>query len=338
MQRTTRSAKTATTPSKPAKSSEPRKPAPRKKLVEPPAPVAVKRSSSVKSRASTPAKKEPKVKAESKSKSKTKDVIVDVKLEEPKPQTKAEPKTEGLLEFEQFLQTQFAPPTTSKAEAIVKMPAKEYTFAPTRTKGGVVKRKTPEPVKAEEPVAVKSELLTMKMTKHVNREEAQKRAGQQVEEHDRKKVTIENSAFGFSAPAATGKAPLVKEDKAAMNEENWHLQQQEAGAYIPNKLPFVAGPKQSEGPITLKPVSNKATVSELLAAGRDSQECMLVQLPGTLPFESLVPHDGKAIEGLKGSTGKLRIMKSGKVVLRFTREDGSVVDLRVNKGIQPGFY
>lgn len=100
----------------------------------------------------------------------------------------------------------------------------------------------------------------------------------------------------------------------------------------------MAAPKENDGPIKLKPVTNKVTVSELLASGRDTSECMLVQLPGTLPFESLVPHDGKAVESLKGCVGKLRIMKSGKVVMRFTREDGSTVDLRVNKGIQPGFY
>lgn len=215
MQRSTRSAKKDPAPKKPAKSTEPRKPATRKKSVEPPAPVQVKRSSSVKSRTSS-ASKQPKVKTEKAAPRKSKDVIVDVKLEQPK-QEPAQPKTEGLLEFEHYLQTQFAPTTEVKVEQ-VKTSAKDYKFTPAAKKGKSPARPPPAVVKDEEPQAVQSELLTMKMTKHINRDEAQKRAGMQVEEHDRRKVTIENSAFGLKAPP-TGANPIAKrEGEQVMNE------------------------------------------------------------------------------------------------------------------------
>lgn len=63
-----------------------------------------------------------------------------------------------------------------------------------------------------------------------------------------------------------------------------------------------------------------------------------MQLPGTLPFKNLNPHDGQAIMNLpSGSSpavgGKLRVYKSGKVVMRFTRADGSKVDFLVSRGI-----
>jgi hypothetical protein len=77
----------------------------------------------------------------------------------------------------------------------------------------------------------------------------------------------------------------------------------------------------------------------MVTGGCSDAECMLVQLPGTLPFSGLEPHDGRAIQNLpQGSVGKLRVYKSGRVVMRFTQPDGSYVDLKVNKGIQPGFY
>lgn len=124
-----------------------------------------------------------------------------------------------------------------------------------------------------------------------------------------------------------------------MNEENWHLQQQDEGAYIPNKLPFYkdAHKAKESGAIKLKDASEKPTVGETMTSGH-TQECMLVQLPGTLPWQHLEPHDGKALEQLTGSVGKLRVYKSGRVVMRFPTADGSHVDLEVNKGIQPGFY
>ena len=65
---------------------------------------------------------------------------------------------------------------------------------------------------------------------------------------------------------------------------------------------------------------------------------MLVQLPGTLPFEGITPHDGKGLQNLSNCIGKLRIMKSGKVVMRLMKEESTYVDLEVEKGIQAGFY
>lgn len=69
---------------------------------------------------------------------------------------------------------------------------------------------------------------------------------------------------------------------------------------------------------------------------------MLVQLPGTLPFADLEPHNGKGLQGLLEqaagqSIGKLRIHKSGKVTMRFVLED-RFVDFDLNKGIASNFY
>ena len=78
-------------------------------------------------------------------------------------------------------------------------------------------------------------------------------------------------------------------------------------------------------------------------AAQDSMQCLLVQLPGNMPFKNLEQHDGKAMLNLPGGnspavSGKLRVFKSGKVVMRFTREDGTHIDMNVNKGIKPSFY
>lgn len=57
-----------------------------------------------------------------------------------------------------------------------------------------------------------------------------------------------------------------------------------------------------------------------------------------MPFQGLEPHDGKALLNLApGSMGKLRVYRSGKVVMRFEKPDGTHVDLRLGKGICPGF-
>jgi hypothetical protein len=59
---------------------------------------------------------------------------------------------------------------------------------------------------------------------------------------------------------------------------------------------------------------------------------MLIQMPYSLPFS--VPND---TEGLL-KIGKLRMYKSGKLVLRITDEDNNTVDLDVSAGIQNSFY
>lgn len=74
----------------------------------------------------------------------------------------------------------------------------------------------------------------------------------------------------------------------------------------------------------------------------NEHDAMLVQLPGTLPFGDLEPHDGKGLQGLleqaQGqSIGKLRVHKSGKVTMRL-QVDGKYVDFDLNRGIEANFY
>ena len=70
-------------------------------------------------------------------------------------------------------------------------------------------------------------------------------------------------------------------------------------------------------------------------------EALLVQLPGTLPFEGLEPHDGKGLYHLLESgalSGKLRVHKSGKVTMRLVSKEGAYVDFDLNRGIEANFY
>ena len=104
---------------------------------------------------------------------------------------------------------------------------------------------------------------------------------------------MQNSAFG-----QIGKTEeKVKREKEVMNEENWHLQQQDESGYIPNKLPFYnpVEPKQEQPIIKLKSMSHQQNIADQIKATAQDNECMLVQLPGTLPFEGQTPHDGKGL-------------------------------------------
>lgn len=95
-------------------------------------------------------------------------------------------------------------------------------------------------------------------------------------------------------------------------------------------------------------------------------EAILLQLPGTLPFAGIKPHTGKVLDELitqmakpgyggesdSGSAvstnlkeqqaptiGKLRVMKSGRVIMRIQLPGQTeFVDLELSKGIQPNFY
>lgn len=129
------------------------------------------------------------------------------------------------------------------------------------------------------------------------------------------------------------KIEKIKSDKITMNEQNWNLKQ-DADQYIPQKLPFY---QTAQG--LIKPViTNEHVVADLFVGERANEhEAMLVQLPGTLPFAGLEPHDGKGLQNLleqaQGtSIGKLRVHRSGRVSLRLTVGD-KWVDFDLNKGI-----
>ena len=84
------------------------------------------------------------------------------------------------------------------------------------------------------------------------------------------------------------------------------------------------------------------TVAELFSS-ENSTEAILVQLPGTLPFERLEPHDGKGLLQLisqiggRDSIGKIRVHKSGKVSMRL-EANGRSIDFDLSSGIQANFY
>lgn len=82
-----------------------------------------------------------------------------------------------------------------------------------------------------------------------------------------------------------------------MNEQNWNLQQ-ESDQYIPQKLPFF---KTLEAPGLIKPIATheeSPLADAFIGEKVNEHEAMLVQLPGTLPFEGLEPHDGKGLHHL----------------------------------------
>ena len=68
-----------------------------------------------------------------------------------------------------------------------------------------------------------------------------------------------------------------------------------------------------------------------------------MQLPGTLPFTGLEPHDGKGLQHLLEkvndgeSIGKVRVHKSGKVTMRLEM-GGKFMDFDLSCGIQANFY
>ena len=102
-----------------------------------------------------------------------------------------------------------------------------------------------------------------------------------------------------------------------MNEQNWNLQQ-DSDAYIPQKLPFFVEPEEPANKlIKLQPTCESENTDKLF---QSELEATLVQLPGTLPFGSLEPHDGQGLLQLLDqaqgqSIGKLRVHKSGKVTM-----------------------
>lgn len=60
-------------------------------------------------------------------------------------------------------------------------------------------------------------------------------------------------------------------------------------------------------------------------------------MPSSLPFNIKELETG---QNSLTKIGKLRLMKSGKVILRLHQKgnDGEHIDLDVSKGIQPAFY
>jgi hypothetical protein len=80
-----------------------------------------------------------------------------------------------------------------------------------------------------------------------------------------------------------------------MNEQNWNLQQ-DSDAYIPQKLPFFVEPELPASKlIKLQPTCESETTDKLF---KSELEATLVQLPGTLPFGSLEPHDGQGLHSV----------------------------------------
>ena len=137
-------------------------------------------------------------------------------------------------------------------------------------------------------------------------------------------------------------------------------------SYMPNKLPFykqqnddIKLQKSKSHNSALNPDSSdeegETSLKEMLLDERtkkskvDEREPFLIQLPGTLPIAEVKPHQINALEAIlekitskdisAGSIGKLRFMKSGKVVLRLQLPGNkNHVDLEVNKGIDATFY
>ena len=86
--------------------------------------------------------------------------------------------------------------------------------------------------------------------------------------------------------------------------------------------------KQSMRKLERDKVENLADVQQMILQNgkevQDNLQPFFVQMPSSLPFE--ISEEAHKI-------GKMRFLKSGKVVLRVSKEDGSFVDLEVSKGI-----
>jgi len=84
-------------------------------------------------------------------------------------------------------------------------------------------------------------------------------------------------------------------------------------------------------------------------AASPPNEPFLVQFPGTLPLEEVRAHQPNGLQAILdtireegngfANIGKLRFMKSGKIVLRLQLPDSAdFADLEINKGIDATFY
>ena len=162
-----------------------------------------------------------------------------------------------MLDFDKLVEKQFQATTTMQQKSHEKFVQQYNTgkFKFTPSKGAIA---TVEPkkeviavkVKSEEPQIQKSTVSQVVGSfmdleaQNISRKDAIERAGVGLKKEERisSKVTMANAAFGVPGLVDQTMKDFQKDkrskNKNVMNEQNWHLLQQDKNLYIPNKLPF----------------------------------------------------------------------------------------------------